>query len=69
MKPVKASDVEGVVGVTSFRIPTRDRTFVDEVKYKGWSIKLADWVHVMNPDDPRRPVIGQVCKCWVSDEP
>lgn len=62
------SDV-GVAGVTTFRVSNRDRTFVDEVEYKGWSIRLADWVHMANSDDPSRPIVAQVFKCWVSDEP
>ncbi|KAH8101388.1 hypothetical protein BXZ70DRAFT_932819 [Cristinia sonorae] len=58
----------GVPGVTVFRVPTKDRTFVDVLRYKGWEVRLADWVHLSNPDDPGRPVVGQVFKCWVSDE-
>lgn len=54
--------------VTTHRVLTRDRSFVDELNYKGWSIKLADWVHLSNPDDPSRPIIGQVFRCWVSEE-
>ncbi|KAF9007885.1 hypothetical protein BDQ17DRAFT_1455107 [Cyathus striatus] len=68
-KPVHGPDAEGVPGVTSHRVSTKDRTFVDEVHYKGWSVKLADWLHLSNPDDPSRPIIGQVFRCWVSDEP
>ncbi|TFK38725.1 RSC complex protein [Crucibulum laeve] len=67
-KPVHGSDAEGVSGVTTHRVLTKDRTFVDEVHYKGWSVKLADWLHLSNPDDPGRPIIGQVFRCWVSDE-
>ncbi|KAI0034332.1 hypothetical protein K488DRAFT_9522, partial [Vararia minispora EC-137] len=54
--------------VTSFRVSAKDRTFVEEVYYKGWSFRQADWVHVANPDDPSRPIMGQVFKCWLSDE-
>ncbi|KIM39044.1 hypothetical protein M413DRAFT_447403 [Hebeloma cylindrosporum] len=69
VKPVHKSDGEGVANVTTHRVLTRDRTFVDEVNYKGWKIKLADCVHLSNPDDPSRPIIGQVFRCWVSEEP
>jgi hypothetical protein len=58
----------GVAGVTAFRVSTKLRTFVDELHYKGWTIRLADWLHLSNPDDPSRPIIGQVFKCWQSDE-
>ncbi|PPQ63542.1 hypothetical protein CVT24_004772 [Panaeolus cyanescens] len=69
VKPVHGSDTEGVPNVTTHRVLTRDRTFVDELNYKGWNIRLADWVHLSNPDDPSRPIIGQVFRCWVSEEP
>lgn len=58
-----------VLGVTSFRVSSKDRTFVDELTYKGWRVRLGDWVHVANSDDPARPVVGQVYRCYVSDEP
>jgi hypothetical protein len=62
-------DVEGTTGVTTFRVSSKDRKFVDEVHYKGWAVKLADWVHLSNPDDPSRPIIAQVFRVWVSEEP
>ncbi|KAF8798290.1 hypothetical protein BYT27DRAFT_7203401 [Phlegmacium glaucopus] len=56
------------VNATTYRVPpTRDRTFVDEVNYKGWKLKLGDWVHLSNPDDPSKPIVGQVFKCWTSE--
>lgn len=62
------ADADGVPGITTFRVSTKDRTFVDEVHYKGWTIRLADWLHLSNPDDPSRPIVGHVFKCWISDE-
>ncbi|KAF9466917.1 RSC complex protein [Collybia nuda] len=68
-KPVHhGGEGEGVAGVTTHRVLFKDRTFVDEVHYKGWTVKLADWLHLSNPDDPSRPIIGQVFRCWMSDE-
>ncbi|KIK09985.1 hypothetical protein K443DRAFT_1 [Laccaria amethystina LaAM-08-1] len=49
-----ASDSDTAPSVTSYRVPTKDQIFVDEVTYKGWSMKLADWLHLANPDDPSR---------------
>lgn len=60
--------MDGVPGVTTFRVSMKDRQFVDQVDYKGWTVRLADWLHMANPDDPSRPIIGQVFKCWVSEE-
>ena len=64
-----SSDSEKLPAVTTFRVSSKDRTFVDEVTYRGWSIKLADWLHLSNPDDPSKPIIAQVFKCYISDEP
>ena len=68
-KPVHGPDGEGVPGVTTYRVTQKDRTFVEEVHFKGWSVRLGDWVHLSNPDDPGRPTIAQVFRCWVSEEP
>ncbi|KAI0271698.1 hypothetical protein BC834DRAFT_860890 [Gloeopeniophorella convolvens] len=68
-RPLHSSDSEKLPAVTTFRVSSKDRTFVDEVTYRGWSIKLADWLHLSNPDDPSKPIIAQVFKCYVSDEP
>ncbi|KAM6497751.1 hypothetical protein JOM56_005699 [Amanita muscaria] len=67
-KPVHGSDGEGVPGVTTYRVINKDRTFVEELSYKGWNLRLGDWVHLCNPDDPSRPIIAQVFRCWVSEE-
>lgn len=70
LSPQPAAEGEsGVIGVTSFRVSNKDRTFVDELPYKGWRVRLGDWVHVANAEDPARPVVGQVYRCFVSDEP
>ncbi|KXN88583.1 Chromatin structure-remodeling complex subunit rsc1 [Leucoagaricus sp. SymC.cos] len=67
-KPVHGGDADGVAGVTTHRVLSKDRKFVDEVHHKGWTLKLADWVHLSNPDDPSRPIIAQVFRCWISEE-
>ncbi|KAI8983322.1 hypothetical protein BD414DRAFT_490572 [Trametes punicea] len=65
-KPLHAS--EGDTGVTTFRVSLKDRQIVEEVQYKGWTVRVADWLHLSNPDDPSRPIIGQVFKCYISQE-
>lgn len=78
MKPFPASSstpaderegggVSNGTAITHLVPPTRDRTFVEEVNYKGWKLKLGDWVHLSNPDDPSKPIVGQVIKCWTSE--
>ncbi|KAI0367477.1 hypothetical protein BV20DRAFT_970438 [Pilatotrama ljubarskyi] len=65
-KPLHAS--EGENGVTTFRVSLKDRKIIDEVQYKGWTIRLADWLHLSNPDDPSRPIVGQVFRCYLSQD-
>jgi len=57
-----------VPNVTSHRVLTKDRAFVEELHFKGWKLRIADWVHLANPDEPSRPIIGQIFRCWLSDE-
>ncbi|KAI4525750.1 hypothetical protein K525DRAFT_190786 [Schizophyllum commune Loenen D] len=63
---VKASPP--VEGVTGPRVNEANRYTVPEVHYKGWNLRFGDWVHLSNPDDPARPIVGQVYKCWVAQE-
>ncbi|KAI0638927.1 hypothetical protein C8Q77DRAFT_1078438 [Trametes polyzona] len=66
-KPLHDS-VESDARVTTFRVATKDRKIIDEIQYKGWTIRLADWLHLSNPDDPSRPIVGQVFKCFLSQD-
>ena len=66
--PANSKGEDAGAGVTMFRVSLKDRTIVDEVQFKGWTIRLADWLHLSNPDDPSRPIIGQVFKCYISEE-
>ena len=63
----EGSGVLNATAITHRAPPTRDRTFVEEMNYKGWKLKLGDWVHLSNPDDPSKPIVGQVFKCWTSE--
>ncbi|KAI0666207.1 hypothetical protein C8Q78DRAFT_994933 [Trametes maxima] len=65
-KPLHGS--EDNTGVTTFRVSLKDRTIIDEINYKGWTVRLADWLHLSNPDDPSRPIVGQVFKCFLSSD-
>ncbi|EIN13357.1 hypothetical protein PUNSTDRAFT_78873 [Punctularia strigosozonata HHB-11173 SS5] len=54
---------------TAFRVSTKDREIVEELWFKGMNFRLGDWVHVANPDDPGRPIVAQVFRCFVSEDP
>ncbi|KAI0735712.1 hypothetical protein C8Q76DRAFT_643187 [Earliella scabrosa] len=64
-----ATDGDSGSAVTTFRVSMKDKKVVDEVHYKGWTLRLADWLHLSNPDDPSRPIVGQIFKCYSYEEP
>lgn len=52
-------------GVTTFRVGTKDRIFTTEARHKGMAYKVGDFVHLVNPDDAAKPIIGQIFKTFV----
>ncbi|PIL30846.1 hypothetical protein GSI_07014 [Ganoderma sinense ZZ0214-1] len=66
--PLHSSEGDPATRVTTFRVSEKDKKIVDEVNYKGWTIRLADWLHLSNPDDPSRPIVAHVFRCFVSEE-
>ena len=55
----KVGDDTGQPGITTFRISTTC-TFVDEVHYKERTIRLGNSLHLSNPNDPNRAIVGHV---------
>ena len=37
---------------------------MEHVPYKGRFYHVGDWVHVMNPVDPARPIVGQIFRLY-----
>ncbi|KAG8985572.1 hypothetical protein FRB90_004623 [Tulasnella sp. 427] len=52
----------------TYRIQNKDLSFTEEITLKGMTYKSGDYVHLMNPNDPSRPIIGQVIKLWIPDK-
>jgi len=50
---------------TGLRIVTKDRTATSEARWKGMGYKTGDYVHLVNPEDPSRPIIGQIFRSFV----
>lgn len=50
---------------TSPTIETRDREFVDSASYKGSTYRVGDHVHLINPDDASKPIVGLIYKVFV----
>lgn len=46
-------------------VHVQDREFVDQVVYKGSTYRPGDFVHLANPDDATRPIVGMVHKVFV----
>ena len=49
---------------TGLRIVTKDRTATQEARWKGVGWKTGDYVHLVNPEDPSRPIIGQIFRSF-----
>ena len=51
--------------VASAVIDSRDRDFVDQISYKGSLYRIGDYVHLANPDDTSKPIVGQIYRLFV----
>jgi chromatin structure-remodeling complex subunit RSC1/2 len=60
-----ATQEEAGYGVTTSRIPTKDRHFTEEARHKGVAYRAGDYVHLINPDDAARPIVAQIFKTFV----
>jgi len=67
-KPIHSAASTSEDGVTTYRIQNKERAFIEEKTYKGITYKPGDYVHLMNPDDPAKPIIGQIFKVYVPDK-
>ncbi|EJT98987.1 hypothetical protein DACRYDRAFT_110317 [Dacryopinax primogenitus] len=66
-KPLRSAESTNEDGVTSFRISSKERQFTDSASFKGQIYRVGDYVHLMNPDDPAKPIIAQVFKTFLPD--
>ncbi|GAA5841640.1 hypothetical protein JCM11251_004238 [Rhodosporidiobolus azoricus] len=46
------------------RPTTKDKIFLDGINFKGDVLRVGDWVHLFNPDNPAKPVIAQIWKVY-----
>ncbi|PLW39578.1 hypothetical protein PCANC_15641 [Puccinia coronata f. sp. avenae] len=42
------------------KLRAKDKLLLEGVHHKGDYFKIGDWVHIFNPEDPSRPIIGQI---------
>ncbi|GAA5908307.1 hypothetical protein JCM8208_000372 [Rhodotorula glutinis] len=50
------------------RPTTKDKVFLDGINFKGDFLKTGDWVHLLNPDNPGKPIIAQIWKTYKRPE-
>ena len=66
--PTASSVILSEQGIPFPKSFSKKRKYTDDIAYKGLKYAAGDWVHLSNPDDPTKPIVGQVFKTWVSDE-
>ncbi|GAA5875443.1 hypothetical protein JCM3774_002985 [Rhodotorula dairenensis] len=42
----------------------RDKIFLDSINFKGHTLRTGDWIHLLNPDAPGKPIIAQIWKTY-----
>jgi len=52
------------LGATSPQIASEGREFLREFEYRGMMLKPGDWVHLINPADASKPIVGLVWKIF-----
>ncbi|KAM0752435.1 hypothetical protein T439DRAFT_208225 [Meredithblackwellia eburnea MCA 4105] len=51
-------------GQITTRITLKDKVILEGVSIKGEYLRVGDWVYLINPDDPGRPIIAQIFKVY-----
>jgi chromatin structure-remodeling complex subunit RSC1/2 len=41
---------------------------LDSLEVNGYTYKIGDWVLIQNPNDPEKPIVGQVFRLWSTDD-
>ncbi|GAA5993188.1 hypothetical protein JCM10908_001332 [Rhodotorula pacifica] len=57
----QASDVKSKA---TARPTLRDKIFLDSINFKGHTLRTGDWIHLLNPDAPGKPIIAQIWKTY-----
>ncbi|KAJ3998675.1 hypothetical protein F5050DRAFT_1566656 [Lentinula boryana] len=74
--PSEGDELVFASGSKQIHTITNNRIFLDQIKYKGWTVRVGDWVHLANGSDmysgagggggggAGRPIVAQVWKVW-----
>lgn len=58
----------GTNATASSKVKQSEQIQMQELKYKEHLFKVGDFVHLMNPDDATKPIIGQIFRLWQAPE-
>ncbi|KAG8757043.1 hypothetical protein FRC14_002431 [Serendipita sp. 396] len=61
---VNGAVVENPNGIICYDVVSHGRTVIDYISFKGVMYRTGDFVHLTNPEDMSRPLIGQIWTCW-----
>ncbi|KAA1107242.1 hypothetical protein PGT21_007563 [Puccinia graminis f. sp. tritici] len=42
------------------KLKAKDKILLEGIHHKGDYMRIGDWVHIFNPDDPSRPIVAQI---------
>lgn len=58
---------ENPEGTLAYDVIPKGRAQIDYLVVKGIQYKPGDFIHLFNPEDMSRPLIGQIWNCWRKD--
>ncbi|SCV72636.1 BQ2448_4173 [Microbotryum intermedium] len=56
--------VDGEPKTAQTRISMKDKIFLDHINFKGQVLRVGDWCHLLNPENPAKPIIAQIFKVY-----
>ncbi|KAJ9475499.1 Chromatin structure-remodeling complex subunit RSC2 [Pseudozyma hubeiensis] len=52
----------GSHGDLTTRISSKSKTYYEHLNLKGKAFRVGDWIHLINPSDPTKPIVAQIFK-------
>ncbi|TKY88209.1 hypothetical protein EX895_002919 [Sporisorium graminicola] len=52
----------GSNGDLTTRISSKSKTYYEHLNLKGKAFRVGDWIHLINPSDPTKPIVAQIFK-------
>ncbi|EST08359.2 Bromo adjacent homology (BAH) domain protein [Kalmanozyma brasiliensis GHG001] len=52
----------GFSGDLTTRISSKSKTYYEHLNLKGKAFRVGDWIHLINPSEPTKPIVAQIFK-------